>query len=240
MKKTANNNVEAYLKNNEYPGRGMVVGATPDGSRLVQVYWIMGRSPNSQNRVFVLENDIVRTAPFDPARVKDPSLIIYNALRHRGDRFIVSNGDQTDTVYNALGSGGSFESALATRTFEPDAPNYTPRVSGLIIRQGADSRYTLNILKALYNDPALPAHQTFYYRKFIPGFGHCFHTYRANGDPLPPFEGEPYLVPLPGAIDQIAEFYWSNLNPGTRVSLAVKTIDPASGAVEYKIVNKHN
>jgi len=240
MKNLARRNVEANLKNNEYPGRGIVVGAAPDGSRLVQVYWIMGRSENSQNRVFLLENDIVKTAPFDPLKVKDPSLIIYNALRHLDDRFIVSNGDQTDTVYDAITSGGSFESGLATRTFEPDGPNYTPRVSGIIVRKGAGSMYKLNILKALHNDPSLPAHQTFYYMKFINGFGHCFHTYKENGDPLPPFEGEPYLVPVPDSIDNIAEFYWSNLNEGTRVSLAVKTIDPSSGDVEYKIVNKHS
>jgi hypothetical protein len=187
----------------------------------------------------VLEDGIIKTSPFDPSKVKDPSLIIYNALRHLDANYIVSNGDQTDTVYEALQSGGSFESGLATRTFEPDEPNYTPRVSGMITCKGADSMYKLNILKALHNDPALPAHQTFYYMKFINGFGHCFHTYKENGDPLPPFEGEPYLVPVQDSIDQVAEFYWSNLNEGTRVSLAVKTIDPSSGAVEYKIVNKH-
>jgi IMP cyclohydrolase len=240
MKHLAERNVKTHLKDNEYPGRGIVVGATPDGSRLVQVYWIMGRSENSQNRVFLLESDIIKTAPYDPLKVKDPSLIIYHALRHLDTSYIVSNGDQTDTVYDALQAGGSFESGLSTRTFEPDRPNYTPRVSGIIQRRGADSMYKLNILKALYNNPDLPAHQTFYYKKFIHGFGHCFHTYKENGDPLPPFEGEPYLVPIPDTIDRIAEFYWSSLNEGTRVSLAVKTIDPASGAVEYKIVNKHS
>jgi hypothetical protein len=231
-------NVDTNLKANPYPGRGIVVGANAAGTKFVQVYWIMGRSENSLNRVFVLENGIIRTQPFDLSKCKDPALIIYNALRQVNHCHIVSNGDQTDTIYKAFAADSTFEEALATREHEPDAPNFTPRISGLIVCSPYDPNYRLNILKTLGNDPERPQHQTFYYKKFLPGFGHCLTTYSADGNPLPSFTGEPYLVPLPETIDEIAQFYWTRLNAENRISLAVKTIDAGTETVEFKIINK--
>jgi hypothetical protein len=227
------------LAENVYPGRGIVIGQTPDGSRMVQVYWIMGRSENSRNRVFVAEGETVRTAPFDESRVKDPALIIYNCTRVAGKAHIVTNGDQTDTIFDALGKGGSFESALDTREFEPDEPNYTPRISGVVDLADRLCAYRLGILKTVGNDPARPARQYFSYGRAIPGAGHFIATYSGDGNPLPSFAGEPRLVEIPGDIDAAAGLYWKSLNADNRVSLLVKFIDPAGGPGALRIVNKH-
>jgi len=238
MQKDLIQNVEKNLKNNEYPGRGIVIGANTSGNKLIQVYWIMGRSEHSQNRIFILEDDVIKTKPYDESKIKDPALIIYNALKHLDNKYIVSNGNQTDTIYEALKSGGSFESALATRTFEPDEPNYTPRISGLIIREENPS-FKLNILKAENNNPEKKVDKTWNYPKFIAGRGYCLHTYKTNGNPIPPFEGDPYTVPLQETIDEIVAFFWENLNEDNRISLAVKSIDRQCGTIEYKIINKN-
>jgi hypothetical protein len=231
-------NMEA-LAANVYPGRGIVIGQTPDGAKMVQVYWIMGRSENSRNRVFVQEGDAVRTAPFDESKVKDPSLIIYNCTRVAGKAHIVTNGDQTDTIYDALTGSGSFESALDTRTFEPDEPNYTPRVSGVVDLGDEITAYKLGILKTIGNDPDRPVRQYFSFGRAIPGAGHFIATYSGDGSPLPSFGGEPQLVEIPQDIEAAADLYWKSLNQDNRVSLLVKFIDPASGAGEVRLVNKH-
>jgi len=197
----------------------------------------MGRSENSQNRCFVLENNVLKTTPHDPEKCKDPSLIIYHAMRSTQNVHIVSNGDQTDTILTALISGNTFEKALATRTFEPDVPNYTPRISGIVFMESAPY-YKLNILKSLHNNPKYSQNQTFAYNSFVPGFGHCIHTYQGNGDPLPSYSGEPYLVPVKEMCEENADFYWDILNKKTRISLAVKSIDLKNGKIDYKIINK--
>lgn len=232
-------NVENNLKNNEYPGRGIIIGSNASGSKLIQVYWIMGRSANSRNRIFVLDNNVVKTKAYDESKIQDPTNIIYNALKQLDDCYIVSNGIQTDTIYDALQSNGTFESALATRKHETDEPNYTPRISGLILFSPENPAYKLNILKAINNDPDKPENRTWDYTEFINGAGHCIHTYKENGNPLPPFEGSPYMVPVQETIDEIAGFYWNNLNESNRISIAVKSIEKGTGEIEYKIINKH-
>jgi hypothetical protein len=227
------------LRENKYPGRGIVIGQTPDGDSMVQVYWIMGRSENSRNRVFVQEGDIVRTAPFDESKVKDPSLIIYNCTRVLGKAHIVTNGDQTDTIYYALEGGGTFESALDGRTFEPDEPNYTPRISGIVNLGDRLHAYKLGILKTLGNNPDRPVRQYFCFGKPIPGAGHFIATYSGDGAPLPSFDGEPQLVKIPGDIDKALDLYWNALNDGNKVSLLVKFIDPGTGSSDVRIANKH-
>jgi IMP cyclohydrolase len=228
------------LRSNVYPGRGIVIGQTPDGGKLVQVYWIMGRSENSRNRVFVREGDVVRTAPFDESKVKDPSLIIYNCTRVLDRAHIVTNGDQTDTIYDALGSGGTFESALDTREFEPDEPNYTPRISGLVNLDDGLCAYKLGILKTIGNDPGRPVRHYYSFGKAIPGVGHFIATYSGDGDPLPSFEGEPQPVEIPGDIDTALDLYWNALNEDNKVSLLVKFIDPETGSSDVRIANKHS
>jgi hypothetical protein len=233
----ANANLEA-LRKNSYPGRGIVIGLTPDGRHFVQVYWIMGRSENSRNRVFVREGEAVRTAPFDAAKVKDPSLIIYNVARVCGRAHIVTNGDQTDTIHDSLKQGQTFEQALYTRTYEPDAPNYTPRISGIVDLDGAHA-YQLAVLKTLGGDPALPARFVCSYAKGIRGVGHMLTTYRGDGNPLPSFEGDPQPVPVPEALHAVLDLYWTALNADNKVALMVKFIDAQTGKAEVAIVNKH-
>jgi IMP cyclohydrolase len=233
---------EQYLQsltNNVYPGRGIVIGLTPDGTKLVQVYWIMGRSENSRNRVFIQEeNGFVRTEAKDPAKLTDPSLIIYYPAKHLGGAHIITNGDQTDTIHEALQKNGTFESALATRTYEPDAPNFTPRISGLVDLADAQFAYKLSILKSSGNTEDQTLRHTYSYEKALPGFGHCIHTYAGDGNPLPSFAGEPQLVPLANDADTIANTYWKALNEENRISLLVKTIDVESGESQLLIVNK--
>lgn len=229
------------LRGNPYPGRGLVVGRTA-GGLLAQVYWVMGRSENSRNRVLVRAGTDVRTAPFDPSRMTDPSLVIYRALAEAAGRWhVVSNGDQTDTLVAALEAGGTFEEALRGRTFEPDPPNYTPRIAGLFAAgPGAEDGYALAILKAPGNDPGQTARQFFRYAPACPGAGHGVTTYAHGGDPLPPFCGEP--LPLPLAADDartLAETYWSALDPGNRVALVAKIVPHAGGPADIHILNRH-
>jgi IMP cyclohydrolase len=235
----AQNHIER-LEENSYPGRGIIIGLTPDGTRLLQVYWIMGRSENSRNRVFISEdNGFLRTEAKDPAKLSDPSLIIYYPLKHTGSAHIVTNGDQTDTIYDVLLSEGTFEHALSRRTYEPDAPNYTPRISGIADIKDEQFTYKLSILKTNANDPVQTLRHFYTYEKAIAGYGHLIHTYSADGDPLPSFQGEPVLVPLQDSIDATANFYWGKLNEVNRVSLLVKSIRLSDGQTELKIINKY-
>jgi IMP cyclohydrolase len=230
----------AALRENPYPGRGIAIGLTPNGENFVQVYWIMGRSQNSRNRVFVREGDTVRTAPFDESCVEDPSLIIYNAVRSFPRCHVVSNGDQTDTVFEAMHAGRTFEEALFTRTFEPDAPNFTPRIAGVVNRNDPFHAYKLAILKAVDEDGECCTRQVFNYETPIPGIGHCVTTYREDGDPLPAFEGEPYVLELGDDVDEVAERYWEMLNEDNRVSLLAKFIDAETDTHRIRIINKHS
>ncbi|HEX9059050.1 MAG TPA: IMP cyclohydrolase [Clostridia bacterium] len=227
------------LKDNPYPGRGIITGMSPDSKNMVQVYWIMGRSENSRNRVFVNENGFIKTEPWDIKKVEDPSLIIYYVARNYNDTHIVTNGDQTDTIYNALMKSGTFESALDTRVFEPDAPNYTPRISGIIDLSDKQYSYKLSILKSMDNNPDFCQRQFYCYEKAIPGFGHCIHTYKEDGNPLPSFAGEPYTLPLFDDINETAQFYWNALNEENKISVLVKFIDVASNEFKSVIINKH-
>mgnify|MGYP000885764443 CR=1 FL=1 len=228
------------LRENAYPGRGIIIGLTPDASRYVQVYWIMGRSENSRNRVFVPEpNGFLRTEAADPAKLSDPSLIIYYPLRHEGGAHIVTNGDQTDTIWEAIRSGGTFEQALGTRTYEPDPPNFTPRISGIVDLGDKQNAYKLSILKTNENDEAQTKRQFFHYEKAIPGYGHFISTYVGDGNPLPSFAGEPQLAPVFDDADETARFYWNLLNEDNRISLLVKTIRIPDGGAELTVINKH-
>lgn len=227
------------LKSNEYPGRGIIIGMSPDSKHMVQVYWIMGRSMNSRNRVFEEENGFVRTKAFDESKLVDPSLIIYYPARHCDNCHIITNGDQTDTIYNELLNGGSFEGALDTRCFEPDAPNFTPRISGIAYMGNSQYAYKLSILKSYNNDGTTSIRQYYNYEKGILGIGHCIHTYVGDGNPLPSFTGEPYELELFDDIDKTAEYYWDALNNGNKVSLLVKYISLVDGSFKIKIFNKN-
>jgi len=230
---------ERRLAENTYPGRGIVVGMTPDGKNLVQIYWIMGRSENSRNRIFVREGDAVKTRAFVESKMTDPSLIIYYPVRTVGNVHIVSNGDQTDTIASYISEGRTFEEALLTRQYEPDAPNYTPRISAAIIYNGDSSKFVMSILKTVGNDPAIEKKEFYTYGKFVPGEGRCIHTYMRNGNPLPSFEGEPYKVSLGNDPDVTAKRYWNMLNEDNRVSLLVKYIDVETGSSDIRIINRY-
>lgn len=235
---SARANMDA-LRQNAYPGRGIVIGLTPDGRNYVQVYWIMGRNENSRNRIFVQEGDLVRTAPYDESKVKEPSLIIYNCVRSYGRCHVVSNGDQTDTLFDAMQEGRTFEDALSTRSFEPDAPNFTPRVSGVVDLDDEVHAYRLSVIKAIDNDPHYCIRHFSAYETAVPGVGHCIHTYADDGSPLPCFEGEPYPVELLDDIGPLAQHYWDIVNEDNKISLLVKFIDAETGAAEVKVINKH-
>ncbi len=227
------------LAANAYPGRGIVVGLTPDGQNYAQVYWIMGRSENSRNRVFVEADGIIRTAPFDESKVEDPSLIIYNCTRAHARFHVVSNGDQTDTIAEAMLAGRTFEDALFTRTFEPDAPNYTPRIAGIVDMDDPFHAYKLAIIKAVENEGDYCTRHVFNYEAAVPGIGHCVTTYAGDGDPLPSFDGEPCMLPLRDEVDQTAELYWDALNEENKVSLLVKLIDVEGGRTAVHVINKN-
>lgn len=227
------------LQANVYPGRGIVIGLTPDETRYVQVYWIMGRSENSRNRIFVPEEGgFLRTEARDPAKLTDPSLIIYYPLRHEGGAHIVTNGDQTDTIWEALRAGGSFEQALATRTYEPDPPNFTPRISGIVDLNDRHHAYKLSILKSAENDESQTRRQYFHYEKAIAGYGHFISTYAGDGDPLPSFTGEPQLARLFDDEQETAHYYWDLLNEANKIALLVKTIRISDGTTTLKVINK--
>lgn len=230
--------LETELTNNSYPGRGIVLGRTPDGTKAVAAYFIMGRSENSRNRIFVAEGEGLRTQAFDPAKLTDPSLIIYAPVRVCGNKTIVTNGDQTDTVFAGIDQQLTFEQSLRTRTFEPDEPNYTPRISGIMhIENGYN--YALSILKSNDGDPAQTQRFTFAYENPKAGEGHLIHTYKGDGDPLPSFSGEPTKVAIIGDLDVFTENLWNSLNAENKVSLFVRFIDIATGTYETRIVNKN-
>lgn len=227
------------LKNNSYPGRGIVIGRSADGTKAVAAYFIMGRSENSRNRVFVEDGDGIRTQAFDPAKLSDPSLIIYAPVRVLGNKTIVTNGDQTDTIYEGMDKQLTFEQCLRCREFEPDAPNYTPRISGIMHIEDGGYNYAMSILKSNNGDPDSCCRYTFAYESPVPGEGHFIHTYQHDGDPLPSFEGEPKLVAVPDDMDAFAEFLWKNLNPDNKVSLFVRYIDIATKETKSRIINKN-
>jgi Archaeal IMP cyclohydrolase len=227
------------LAKNQYPGRGIVTGLSPDGQNYIQIYWIMGRSQNSRNRVFINDNGFIRTKAYDESKVGDPSLIIYYPVKFFNNVHIVSNGDQTDTIYQAVQSGGTFEEALNTREFEPDAPNYTPRISGIIDFNNPAHIYRLSILKSAAQNPQYSIRNYFNYTQGIPGIGHCIHTYCGDGNPLPSFEGEPYPVVLWNQIEQTAQYYWDILNQENRVSLLAKYIHTGTHEAQLRIINRN-
>jgi len=226
------------LSENTYPGRGIVLGMDDKGENAVIAYFIMGRSVNSRNRIFVEKDGGIITKAFDESKMVDPSLIIYAPVRVRGDETIVTNGDQTDTIYDYLRKGMSFEDALRTRCFEPDEPNYTPRISGMVIRENGKVAYKLSILKSDNGDPTAP--QRFFF-DFTPkaGVGHFIHTYKCDGNPIPSFEGEPEKVALAGDIDAFTSDVWQNLNEDNKVSLFVRYINIRTGETQTRIVNKN-
>jgi hypothetical protein len=231
--------LEQELKKNEYPGRGIVIGRTPDGTKAVAAYFIMGRSSNSRNRVFVEEGEGIRTQAFDPSKLEDPSLIIYAPVRVLENDTIVTNGDQTDTIYDGLRWHMTFEQSLRCREFEPDAPNYTPRISG--IQHVADGKYSyqLSILKSNHGDPSSCSRFTYSYETPAAGEAHFIHTYLHDGNPLPSFEGEPKLVGTLDDIDAFTDLVWNSLNADNKVSLFVRYMDIATRKYETRIVNKN-
>lgn len=232
--------LEQELKDNAYPGRGIVIGKSEDGMKAVTAYFIMGRSSNSRNRIFVGEGEGIRTEAFDASKLEDPSLIIYAPVRVLGGKTIVTNGDQTDTVYQGLESGMSFEESLRSRKFEPDGPNYTPRISGVICVENGRFDYAMSILKSNNGNPDACLRYTFSYENPAAGEGHFIHTYMHDGNPLPSFEGEPKLVGISGGIDEFTENLWKCLNEENKVSLFVRYIDIATGTYETRIVNKNH
>ncbi len=227
------------LAGNSYPGRGIVIGKSEDGKYAVTAYFIMGRSVNSRNRIFVTEGEGIRTQAFDPAKLEDPSLVIYAPVRVLGNKTIVTNGDQTDTIYELMDKQQTFEQALRTRTFEPDGPNYTPRISGIMHIENGSYNYAMSILKSNHGDPSSCHRYTFAYENPLAGEGHFIHTYMGDGNPLPSFQGEPTLVGIEGDIDSFTRMIWENLNEENKVSLFVRYIDVESGRYESRIVNKN-
>ncbi len=233
--------LEKELSENEYPGRGIVVGCSKDGKYAVMAYFIMGRSSNSRNRIFVEHEEGIRTQAFDESKLEDPSLIIYSPVRVIDNKTIVTNGDQTDTIFDGILNGISFEQSLRCREFEPDAPNYTPRISS-IVRVDPDRnqfRYVMSILKSNNGNPDACQRFTFGYKPPVAGEGHFIHTYMHDGNPLPSFEGEPKLVKMEGDIDTFTNMIWNNLNEENKVSLFVRYIEIATGKYETRIINKN-
>lgn len=229
----------AEIGSTSYPGRGIVIGTSTDGKYAVCAYFIMGRSENSRNRVFVEEGEGIRTQAFDPSKMEDPSLIIYAPVRVRGNSTIVTNGDQTDTIYDLMKEGQTFEQSLRTREFEPDAPNYTPRISGIM--NVADGKYdfAMSILKSDHGDASQCIRNTFTYDNPKAGQGYFIHTYMGDGNPLPSYEGEPTLVSIEGDIDTFTKNVWEALNVDNKVSLFTRYIEIATGKYESRIINKN-
>ena len=227
------------LSQNAYPGRGIVIGKTPDGKKAVTAYFIMGRSSNSRNRVFVTEGEGIRTEAFDPSKLEDPSLIIYAPVRVLNNYTIVTNGDQTDTIFDGMSKGETFEQSLRIREFEPDGPNYTPRISGIMKVENNTFHYAMSILKSNNGNPDACNRYTFTYENPVNGEGHFIHTYMHDDNPLPSFEGEPKLVAIDNDMDAFAKMLWENLNEDNKVSLFVRYIDIETGSYETKIINKN-
>lgn len=231
--------LETELRENSYPGRGIVIGKSADGTKAVTGYFIMGRSENSRNRVFVEDGEGIRTEAFDPSKLTDPSLIIYAPVRVLGNKTIVTNGDQTDTIYEGMDKQMTFEQSLRSREFEPDGPNYTPRISGIMHIENGGYNYAMSILKSDNGNPESCNRYTFAYENCPAGQGHFIHTYMQDGNPLPSFEGEPKLVAIPDGIDTFTSLLWENLNEDNKVSLFVRYIDISTGKYETRIVNKN-
>ena len=232
--------LECELNSLPYHGRGIIIGKSADGKKAIIAYFIMGRSVNSRNRVFVAEGDAMRTKAFDESKMTDPHLIIYYPVRVLGNKTIVTNGDQTDTIYELMDKQMTFEQALRTREFEDDAPNYTPRISGIIRLENGDMNYAMSILKSADGDGSSCQRYTFAYSNPLAGKAKFIHTYKADGNPLPSFEGEPKTLELPDVdIDTMTDIIWKNLNEDNKVSLFVRYIDLATGEADTRIVNKN-
>ena len=233
------NTPEELIQGNSYVGRGIVIGKTPDASRAVIAYFIMGRSENSRNRVFAEEDGVLYTRPFDESKVADPSLIIYAAMRSFDNKLIVTNGDQTDTIYNGLAAGKSFGQALESRQFEPDAPNLTPRISGILNFDNNDFSYQMSILKSADAEGTACSRYLFSYPA-LPGLGHFIHTYVCDGSPIPTFQGEPERMAIPDDAEEFTRRLWNSLDENNRISLYVRTVDLKTGAVENRLINKNH
>ncbi len=231
--------IEKELRDNSYPGRGIILGKTPDGTKAVAAYFIMGRSENSRNRIFVEDGEGIRTQAFDPSKLVDPSLIIYAPVRVLGNKTIVTNGDQTDTIYEGMDKQLTFEQSLRSREFEPDGPNYTPRISGIMHIENGKYNYAMSILKSSDGSPESCHRYTFAYENPKAGEGHFIHTYQCDGDPLPSFEGEPKRIQIPDDMEAFAGLLWDSLNEDNKVSLFVRYIDIQTGKYESKIINKN-
>ena len=231
--------IEKELQGNSYPGRGIIIGKSADGTKAVTAYFIMGRSENSRNRIFVEEGEGIRTQAFDPSKLTDPSLIIYAPVRVLGNKTIVTNGDQTDTIYEGMDKQLTFEQALRNREFEPDGPNYTPRISGIMHIEDGKYNFAMSILKSNNGDPSSCNRYTYAYENPAAGQGRFIHTYMCDGNPLPSFEGEPKLIEVPDDIEAFTDLLWNSLNADNKVSLFVRYIDIATGSYETKIVNKN-
>jgi hypothetical protein len=230
--------ISQLISGNPYVGRGIILGRSADGKKAVSAYFIMGRSQNSRNRVFTLRDGALFTEPFDASKVEDPSLIIYAALRSLDNKLIVTNGDQTDTIYNGLKSGLSFSQSLTSRQFEPDAPNLTPRISGMITFADGDFTYQMSILKSADAAGTACCRYTFDYPA-LPGLGHFIHTYVTDGNPIPTFQGEPERVAIPDDIDAFTAQLWDNLDESNKISLYVRYTDVATGAYDERLLNKN-
>ena len=232
------NDIGELIRGNSYVGRGIVIGKTADGKKLATAYFIMGRSANSRNRVFVERDGAVFTEPFDVSKVEDPSLIIYAALRTYENKLIVTNGDQTDTIYNGLKAGLGLSESLTAREFEPDAPNLTPRISGMATLRDGDFTYEMSILKSADSEGTACNRYTFSYPS-LAGLGHFIHTYVCDGNPIPTFQGEPERVSIPNDIDELTDTLWNALDADNKISLYVRYQDLASGEVTRRMINKN-
>ena len=232
------NTMGLTVKDNSYVGRGIVIGKSADGKNAVFAYFIMGRSENSRNRIFTAEGDDITIYPFDASKVEDPSLIIYSPVRKLGSHLIVTNGDQTDTIYDFLKDGKSFEEALETREFEPDGPNWTPRISGILNFEEKDFSYKMSILKSADLEGSACNRYTFSY-KALKGLGHFIHTYNCDGNPIPTFTGEPERVEIPNDIDAFTNDIWNNLNEANKISIYVRYISLEDGTFEDRMINKN-
>ncbi len=232
--------IDQALEGNSYPGRGIIIGRSSDGNFAVTGYFIMGRSTNSRNRVFVKDGEGIKTQAFDESKMEDPSLIIYSPVRVRGNDTIVTNGDQTDTVFDGLEKGLTFEQSLRSRKFEPDAPNYTPRISGIMHAGSGHYSYALSILKSSAFDSTSCDRFTFSYESPVAGIGHFIHTYMHDGNPLPSFEGEPEPVEIGDDIDAFTNQIWKALDSDNKVSLFTRFINIATGTYETRIINKNS
>ena len=232
------NTADELIRGNSYVGRGIIVGKTPNGEKAASAYFIMGRSANSRNRVFTKKDEAVFTEPFDASKVEDPSLIIYAAVRAYENKLIVTNGDQTDTIWEGLKNGKSFTESLATREFEPDAPNLTPRISAMLTFGEQDFVYKMSILKSADAEGTACNRYTFFYNA-LPGLGHFIHTYVCDGNPIPTFQGEPERIAIPDSIDELTENLWDALDADNKISLYVRYTDLKTGEYEDRLINKN-